>query len=54
MRKSSWNRWTLLALASGAVMLQATGCAEAAFYFSSIANVVTAGGVIYLVSRVIG
>lgn len=52
MRRLRWKTWTLL-LTSGAVLLQVPACAETLYYLSGIANVVTAGGVIYLVSRVV-
>ncbi|HMQ15192.1 MAG TPA: hypothetical protein PKC49_04385 [Phycisphaerae bacterium] len=50
MRKWFINRWTL-GLLSGGVLLQATtSCADAVTATSSL---VTAGGVIYIVSRIL-
>lgn len=52
MRKMDLRKLTL-AILSGAMLFQVPGCAEAAIYVTSLASVVTAGGVIYLVWRVI-
>jgi hypothetical protein len=52
MRKNNWKRW-MVAMFSGAVLFQAPGCAEAALGLNTLANVVTAGGVIYLVVQVL-
>lgn len=52
MRKMQLKKLAL-GLLSGAFLCQITGCAETAIYVSSLASVVTAGGVMYLVRRVI-
>ncbi len=51
MRNLNWKR-VMLAVASGAVLLQAPGCTETALYVSTLASSITAGGVLYLVTRV--
>ncbi len=40
-------------LASGAVLLQTTACTEFATSVTAIATTVSAGGVIYIVSRIL-
>ena len=52
MRKRLWGRWATL-LAAGAVLLQTPGCVETAAVVTSIAQVITAGGVMYIVGRVL-
>jgi hypothetical protein len=52
MRDGRWKR-SALALLSGMVLFQVPGCTEAALGIMTLASVVTAGGVIYLVTRVI-
>ena len=53
MWKRSFGRWAAL-LASGTVLLQATSsCTETAIVINSISQVLTASGVLYLVSRVL-
>ena len=52
MRSARWKRLAL-AMLSGAVLLQAPGCAEAAIGLTALSSIVTAGGVIYLVVRVL-
>jgi hypothetical protein len=52
MRNGQWKRLAL-AMCSGAFLCQVTGCAETAIYVSSLASVLTAGGVLYLVRKVI-
>lgn len=46
-----WKKFALL-LVSGSVLLQVTACTQTAFYLSSLSSLVTAGGVLYLVDRV--
>jgi len=53
MRKTGWKKWAI-AVASGSMLLQAPGCVEAAAVVTSFSSLVTAGGVWYLISRVIG
>lgn len=52
MRKRLWGRWASL-LAVGAVLLQTPSCVETATVVTSIAQVITAGGVMYIVTRVL-
>jgi hypothetical protein len=52
MRNGQWKR-LLLAAFSGAILFQAPGCVETALGISTLASVVTAGGVIYLIRRVL-
>ena len=52
MRKRSWNKWAVL-LASGAFLLQTPACVETATILTSISSVISAGGVLYLVGRVL-
>jgi|GEM_PF-2229943 len=51
MRKAL-KRLALFSL-SGAILLQSPGCVETALGISTLAQVVTAGGVMYLVARVL-
>ncbi len=51
MRKRSWNMWAVL-MASGALLMQTPACVETAAIVSSVAQVITAGGVLYIVGRV--
>lgn len=48
-RKKAW----MLALLGGATLLQAPACTDVAIWLASASSVVTAGGVLYLVRRVI-
>ncbi|MGD8451719.1 MAG: hypothetical protein PVJ57_07865 [Phycisphaerae bacterium] len=52
MRKSSWIKWSCL-LAGGALLLQAPTCAQYTATVGDLAMVAAAGGVWYLVSRVL-
>ncbi len=52
MRNGQWKKWAL-AMFSGATMMQVPGCTETAIGILTLASVVTAGGVVYLVVRVI-
>jgi len=52
MSKFPWKR-TALAMLCGAVLLQTPACTETSLIVSSLANVVTAGGVVYLVTQVL-
>ena len=42
-----------LAVFSGAILLQAPGCVETAIGLSTLGTLVTAGGVIYLIRKVL-
>lgn len=52
MRYGKWKRLALTML-GGAMLFQTPGCLDAAIYVTSLASVVTAGGVVYLVWRVV-
>jgi hypothetical protein len=52
MRKTGWKKWAV-AVASGSMLLQVTGCVETAAVVTSFSSLVTAGGVWYLISRII-
>jgi len=52
MLKRSWQKWAALLGCGGAVLLQAPGCTEAATVITSLASVVTASGVIYIITRI--
>lgn len=49
---NSWKRFALTFL-SGAILFQAPACAETALFVTTLSSVVTAGGVVYLVGRVL-
>ncbi len=44
--------WTA-ALTAGGMLLQTTGCTDVAIGLTTAASLVTAGGVVYIVSRVL-
>ena len=52
MRNGQWKKLALAVL-SGSILFQTTGCAEASLALTAIATSVTAGGVIYLIRKVI-
>lgn len=52
MRDGRWKR-SALTLLSGMVLFQVPGCTEGALAAMTLASVVTAGGVMFLVFRVI-
>jgi hypothetical protein len=52
MRKLEWKKLAL-ALLSGTILFQAPGCVEMATVVTAISSALTAGGVLYLVRRVI-
>lgn len=52
MRKLQWKK-LLIAMTSGSFMLQTAGCANAALGATTLFTGITAGGVIYLVFRVL-
>ncbi len=51
MRPKSWKRWAL-AMLSGGIALQTTGCADAAVGVMTLASAVTAGGVLYIIQKI--
>ena len=52
MRNGKWKK-RALAMLSGSILFQTTGCVEASLAITTIASTVTAGGVIYLIRKVI-
>lgn len=52
MLKRSWSKWAYLLL-GGATLLAAPTCAQVTSEVANLAEIVTAGGVIYLVTRVL-
>lgn len=53
MLRRSWNRWALLLASGGAILLQTPSCVESATIVGSVAQVITAGGVLYIVGRIL-
>jgi hypothetical protein len=51
MIKRSWNKWAALLVGSG-LLLQTPACTETATVISTVAQVISAGGVLYIVSRI--
>lgn len=52
MRKLLRKKWGVLLL-SGSVLLQTSGCLETAALITSTSSLATAGGVFYLIFRVL-
>ncbi len=52
-RTSWWKKMLAIGALSGAVLFQTPACTDAAQIITAGASVVTAGGVMYLVDRVI-
>ncbi len=52
MRKNYWHKMALV-LMSGTILLQLPSCTDTAIYVSSVAQVVTAGGVLFLIRKVL-
>lgn len=53
MNTNRWRKWAAMLL-PGAMMLQTTGCVETAIAAGATASVVTAGGLLFLISRILG
>jgi hypothetical protein len=51
MRIRDWKRLALSML-SGGVLLQTTGCTDAALGITTIASAITAGGVIFILQKI--
>jgi hypothetical protein len=51
MRRNYWKKWAI-AVISGSTLLQIPGCVETAALITSAASLATAGGVWYLVTRI--
>ena len=47
----NWHKWAAI-VACGGMMLQITTCTDAATVVTSLATTVTAGGVIYIITRI--
>jgi hypothetical protein len=47
----NWHKWAAI-VACGGMMLQITTCTDAATVITSLATTVTAGGVIYIITRI--
>jgi hypothetical protein len=47
----NWHKWAAV-IACGAMLLQIPSCADAAAAATAASSVVTAGGVIYIISRI--
>lgn len=52
MRNFTKRMW-LLSLVGGGMLMQMPGCSDAFLFISGLSSAVTAGGVIYLISRVL-
>ena len=51
MRRIGWKKWAI-AVMSGSMLFQVPGCVETAALLTSAASMATAGGVWYLVTRI--
>ena len=51
MFRRPWGKWVCL-LAGGGMLLQTVSCLEATTWASNLANIVTAGGVIWLIRKI--
>ena len=51
MRKRDWKRLALSML-SGGMLFQVTGCTDAALGITTIASAITAGGVIFIIRKI--
>jgi hypothetical protein len=47
----NWHKWAAV-IACGAMLLQVPACSDAALAATAASSVVTAGGVIYIISRI--
>jgi hypothetical protein len=52
MRNFEWKKLAL-ALLSGTILFQTPGCTETAAVVTAVSSALTAGGLLYLVNRVI-
>lgn len=52
MRSLEWKKW-LLSMSSGATLFQTAGCIETSAGLITLFSGLTAGGVLYLVARII-
>lgn len=53
MNKNLKFKRFMLQFLSGAVMLQTSGCTQVGTFVTTVASVATAGGVLFIVSRII-
>jgi hypothetical protein len=52
MRTLKWKKF-FISIASGATLMQAPGCTETATILTSVFTGVTAGGVLYIINRIV-
>lgn len=50
MKTKAWKKWAL-AIATGSVLLQNATCAA---QLAAVSSTITAGGVIFIISRILG
>ena len=53
MKRSGWKKLLVVGLLSGSFLFQAPTCTQQAAWITAITSTATAGGVLYLVSRVV-
>jgi hypothetical protein len=53
MKKRMWKRLLAVGLLGGACLLQLPTCTQQALWATAVSSAVTAGGVLYIVSRVL-
>lgn len=53
MKRHTWKKWAVLLATGGALLQTTTSCNQLATGVITISSVVTAGGVVYIVSRII-
>jgi hypothetical protein len=53
MKKKAWKRLLAVGLIGGSFLFQAPTCTERAVFTTAVSSVITAGGVIYIVDRII-
>ena len=52
-RLRRWKKTLMIGLISGSVLLQAGACTDEAIYTTAVASVVSAGGVWFIVDRIL-
>jgi hypothetical protein len=52
MKRKAWKKLLTVGLLGGAILLQTPACVEQAAVVTAVTSTITAGGVLYLVSRV--
>lgn len=53
MKKKMWKKLVVIGVISGSIMFQTPACVQTAEVVTAAASMVTAGGVLYLVDRVV-